>query len=255
MVNTLILLLTCLVIAALDRNRLVLSLILVILVVLTKEYGVILSLVWGRHAYRLGYRRFALLGALAPPAALLALFLAMPSARSIGFEGWRSLLEATFGYHLSLLSFRGANDYLKILYMWLWSMLWPVLLISALTVARGVKKRSALKRGSDRFSYRARGHSSAAAGRLGARFFIDCSFRLHCGDGPPPRKRASIRAAVSRGGRGDCAGPPGPRPDIAAATIVHLDGRHLNRRVNGHRAQDHQGAGRDCRAALRLALL
>ena len=144
MVDTLILLLTCMVIAALDRDRLVISLILVTLVVLTKEYGVILSLVWARHAYRLGHRRFALLGALAPPAALLTLFLVMPSARSIGFEGWRSLLEATFGYHSSLLSFRGANDYLKILYMWLWSMLWPVLLISALTVARGVKKRSAL---------------------------------------------------------------------------------------------------------------
>lgn len=144
MVDTLILLLTCLVIAALDRNRLGLSLILVILVVLTKEYGVILSLVWGRHAYRLGYRRFALLGTLAPPAALLALFLAMPSAHSIGFIGWRSLLEATFGYHLSLLNFRGANDYLKILYMWLWSLLWPLLLISAVTVARAVKKRSAL---------------------------------------------------------------------------------------------------------------
>lgn len=144
MVDTLILLLTCMVIAALDRNRLVLSLILVTLVVMTKEYGVILSLVWGRHAYRLGYRRFALVGALAPPAALLTLFLAMPSARSVGFEGWRSFLEATFGYHLSLLSFRGAHDYLKILYMWMWSMLWPVLLISASTVARGVRKRSAL---------------------------------------------------------------------------------------------------------------
>ncbi len=144
MVNTLILLLTCIVIAALDRNRLVLALILVILVTLTKEYGLILSLVWWRHAYRLGYRRFALLGALAPLVALLTLFLTVPAERSIGFDGWRSFLEAMFGYHLSLLSFRGAEEYLKILYMWLWSMLWPLLLISVLAAARGIKRRSAL---------------------------------------------------------------------------------------------------------------
>lgn len=144
MVDTLILLLTCMLIAALDRKRLVLSLMLVILAALTKEYGLVLSLVWARHAYRLGYRRLALLGALAPLAALLTLFLAIPSARSIGFEGWRSFVEAMFGYHLSLMSFRGPQDYLKIIYMWMWAMLWPLLLISILTVRRGVKRLSEL---------------------------------------------------------------------------------------------------------------
>ena len=144
MVDTLVLLLTCMVIAAIDRKRIVLSLVLVILAALTKEYGVFLSLVWGLHAYRLGYRRFALLGALTPATVLLILFLVMPTARTGGFEGWRALLDATFGYHLSLLRFRGPRDYLKILYMWSWSMLWPLLFISALTVMRGVRRWSTL---------------------------------------------------------------------------------------------------------------
>ena len=144
MVDTLILLLTCMVIAALDRNRLVLAFILVILAALTKEYAVFLSLVWGLHAYRLGHRRFALIGALVPLMALLTLFLVMRPALTAGFEGWRAFLDAMFGYHLSLLNFRGTRDYLKILYMWSWSMLWPLLLVSVLMVARSVRRLSTL---------------------------------------------------------------------------------------------------------------
>ena len=144
MVDTLILLLTCMVIAALDRKWVVFSLLLVVLAALTKEYGVFLSLVWGLHTYRLGYRRFALFGAFIPAMALLTLFLLMPTAQSSGFVGWRAFFDAMFGYHLSLLNFRGSRDYLKILYMWSWSMLWPLLFISALMLARGVRRWSTL---------------------------------------------------------------------------------------------------------------
>src|SRR5262249_27600306 len=53
--DPMLLLLVCLTIAALDAGHLAVALSLACLAALTKEYGVVLGLVWSSHAYRRGF--------------------------------------------------------------------------------------------------------------------------------------------------------------------------------------------------------
>ena len=144
MVDPLLLLLACLTLAALDRNYLLLALGFACLAALTKEYGVVLGLIWGLHAYRKGHRGLACAGALLPFLMLLGARLLMPVGATGGFSGWQGFIQAMFGYHLSLLTFRGTFDYFKIQYMFSWSVIWPVLLLSSSIVLYRLRKRRSL---------------------------------------------------------------------------------------------------------------
>lgn len=66
LVDPLLILLSCLTLAALDHNRIVLALVCALLAALTKENGVLLGFVWGIYAFRRGYKRAALAGGVLP---------------------------------------------------------------------------------------------------------------------------------------------------------------------------------------------
>ena len=131
LVDPLALLLVCLMIAALDRGYVVFALIFACLAALTKEYCVLLGIIWGYSAYRRGYARLAIAAALLPGLALLGSALTLPAEQDSGFHGWQGFLRAMLGYHGSLLKFRGAAAYTEILYMWSWCVLWPIILLGA----------------------------------------------------------------------------------------------------------------------------
>ncbi len=139
LVCSLLLLLASLMVLALDRGQLALGLAVACLAALTKEYGVILGFAWGVHAYSRGRRLSAFAGALVP---LLTLGIAMhlsPAAVSSGSKGWWELFKGTAFYELQLL---GSRYGAKIAYLWLWSVLWPVLLLAAVSLVGRLRKRT-----------------------------------------------------------------------------------------------------------------
>ncbi len=155
MADPLLLLLACLTIELLDRDRLILALGCCCLAALTKEYGVILGLCWLCHAYRKRRGVIAWAGASLPFIALLIALFVMPSAAiaRTGFSGWRAFVGAMFGYHISLFNFRGPLQYIQIIFMWAWSIVWPVMLLSiSLVVSR---LRSHISLGPDLSSFAA----------------------------------------------------------------------------------------------------
>ena len=139
LVCSFLLLLASLMVLALDRGQLALGLAVACLAALTKEYGVILGFAWGVHAYSRGRRLGAFGGALVP---LLTLGIAThlsPAAVSSGSRGWWELFKGSAFYELQLLGSRYGS---KIAYLWLWSVLWPVLLLAAVSLVGGLRKRT-----------------------------------------------------------------------------------------------------------------
>ena len=134
MVDPLLLLLTCLTIVALDSGYFAVAITSATLAALTKEYGLLLGLASAIIAYRQGRGRVAFIGALSPAVALLIVTLIGSTSSGVGLIDWKTFVSAMFGYHISLYRFRGAADYPKLLYMWSWSVLWPVLAIAAVIV-------------------------------------------------------------------------------------------------------------------------
>src|SRR5439155_1748900 len=128
--DSLLLLLACMMILALDREQHALALAVACLAALTKEFGVFLGLAWGVYAYSRGRRLSAFAGACVP---LLTLGIAMhvyPGAvASDSRSSWELLKGAVF-YKLQLL---GSPYGAKIVYLGLWSALWPVLLLAAVS--------------------------------------------------------------------------------------------------------------------------
>jgi hypothetical protein len=131
LVDPILLLLTCLTLVALDAGHLLAALVLAFLAALTKEYGVLLGVVWGVHAYRRGFRKVAYLGLILPAAALLIVLLVRQSNAGVGFGSWPAFAyHLVFEYQLSVFRLRGPVEYSKLLYMWSWCALWPVIFIS-----------------------------------------------------------------------------------------------------------------------------
>ncbi|PYP86061.1 MAG: hypothetical protein DMF61_14600 [Blastocatellia bacterium AA13] len=144
LVDSTLLLLTVLTIAALDRGKLALGLIFACLAALTKEYGLWLGFVWMLHAYRRGHRA-ACLNGLLPAVLLIAVMWTLPGARS-GVSGWGGFFQGAIGYQQWIYHQGGAANYPKTLYIWSWSAVWPLLFVAVLSVCaqlRGWRELSA----------------------------------------------------------------------------------------------------------------
>jgi len=138
-----LLLLVCLTIAALDAGHLAVALALACIATLTKEYGLVLAFVFSFHAYRLGFRKLASAGLIMPAAALLIVMLTRQSSSGIGFNSWPTFAShLMFEYQLSVFRLRGPGDYARLVYMWSWCCLWPVLFISTSLIASRLRKRA-----------------------------------------------------------------------------------------------------------------
>jgi hypothetical protein len=151
LVDPLALLLVCLTIATLDRGYLTPALVFACLAALTKEYCILLGLVWAYQAYRRGHPRLAIAGAVLPALVLLSAGLALPAGEVFGFRGPYAFVSAMLGYHPALLKFKGPSDYVKTLYMWSWSALWPILLLGIMGLASRPLRRCILARDRDGF--------------------------------------------------------------------------------------------------------
>ena len=132
MVDPLMLFLTCLTITALDRAYFAVAVVLATLAALTKEYALVLGLVTLLVAYRRGHRGLAFIGVLLPTIAFLVTnLLTTPGSSGSSMSSWQGFVSAMFGYQAHVFRFRGASEYPKLLYMWSWSTLWPVIAIGA----------------------------------------------------------------------------------------------------------------------------
>jgi len=142
MVDPLLLVLTCLTLVALESDYLIAAIACATLGALTKEYGLFLALIVFLVAYRNGRRKLALIGILLPAGLMLAVMILNRSgSTSFNVADWPRFVSAMFGYHPSLVRFRGWADYLKIQYMWSWSVLWPIMVIAAAGVVSSLRDR------------------------------------------------------------------------------------------------------------------
>ncbi len=129
LVDPMVLLLSCLFIVALDRDYLLLGLVLSCMAALTKEYGALLGFAWAAYVYRRGLTRLALPGAFLP---VLLFFLATKAqwqAASPHSAGLFELMRGSAAYELQLLK---SSHLPKVLYIWSWAVLWPVLLLAVM---------------------------------------------------------------------------------------------------------------------------
>ena len=151
MVDPLLLLLACLTIMTLSNRQYTAAIVLGIIAALTKEYGLLLGFVSSVVAYRRGHRKLALIGALLPLVVFLVATLPRSGSSRVGEQAWTSFFYAMFGYHIQVFRFRGASEYPKLLYMWIWSVIWPVLVIGAGVVIARLRNRGRL--GDDEAGY------------------------------------------------------------------------------------------------------
>jgi hypothetical protein len=144
LVDLALLTVTLLVMVALDKGRLWLALLLIGVAALTKEYGVLLILVWAVHARRRLPAWMAYACACLPLALLfLTMWLNPAPERRVSGEA-KSFLDLSMQYLLNLNEHVGSS-LVKTLYIWLWAVLWPVGLLAILAILRAVKKRLALQ--------------------------------------------------------------------------------------------------------------
>jgi len=128
LVDTTLLFLTCLFLAALEVDLFVAALACACLAVLTKEYGALLAAVWAIEAVRRRRVIFAAVGV----ALLGAVFIVNKQMISGTVSGdFFTMLVGAMRYTAGVLS--GANGY-KAAYFWLWAALWPLVLVASLSV-------------------------------------------------------------------------------------------------------------------------
>ncbi len=145
MADPVLLLIACCTILALDQRWWTAAVVLSSLAALTKEYGLLLGFASCLIAWQRGHRRLAYVAAILPSIVLLTAIRISSSSSGSSFDAWQGFVDAMFGYHIYLFHFRGAADYSKLLYMWSWSALWPVLILAAgmvLSRLRGGSKMS-----------------------------------------------------------------------------------------------------------------
>jgi len=135
LVDPTLLLFVCLTITALDGGRLALALAAVCAATLTKEYGVVLGVVWAFHAFHYGFRKLACLGLILPAATLLIVVLTRQSNSALGLPTWPAFaFHLMFEYQLSVFRVRGPADYGKLVYLWSWCAVWPTLFIGTFSL-------------------------------------------------------------------------------------------------------------------------
>lgn len=152
LVDVLLVLLTVSVIAALDSGRLLVALLLVACAALTKEYGVLLALVWLMHARRQLSVWQSYGGAALPVLLLLGVMWvnAVPQPPMANGEE-RNFLALSVRYLLNLGDHVGSS-LVKTLYIWLWAVLWPAFALSLLAIIEAVKRRAPLHRDQEDFA-------------------------------------------------------------------------------------------------------
>lgn len=141
MIDLFLLVITCLTVLAIHRDWLWACLILVLLAALTKEYGILLGFACSLVAWRRHQRQLSVLLTLLPVAAVLSLMTAGSTSKGRMFSTWELFISAMFDYHRYLFTFRGPLQYFEILYMWLWSVLWPVLFIAVGIIVSRLRNR------------------------------------------------------------------------------------------------------------------
>jgi hypothetical protein len=130
LVDPLLLLWACLMLLALERGSLVLGLLLACAGALTKEYGIFLGFAWAAYAYRRGYRRLAFAGALLPAAGYFLLMIGRPPSSGTN-ASFLELIRGTAAYELQILN---SPQLPKVVYGWLWGVIWPVSSLATLAV-------------------------------------------------------------------------------------------------------------------------
>jgi hypothetical protein len=141
LIDTLVLLFACLLLELLDRKRYFWALLCVCLAVLTKEYCIALGAVLTLRLYRQGHRKEAI-GAMAISVlAMLINFRFHSGSAGSGTSNLLGFLQATIAYEAEL--FRTPNIY-KILYIWLWAAMWPLLLLAILSLISQIKSHKHL---------------------------------------------------------------------------------------------------------------
>jgi len=130
MVDLLLLVLASLTLLAVARNRWMVVLLLSVLSTVTKEYGILLGIACAAVAWSRNHKKVATVIALSPILVLVVVVLVESGSGPVTPDSWQGFVKAMLGYHKSLFNFRGAFAYVELLYMWCWSVLWPVLLIA-----------------------------------------------------------------------------------------------------------------------------
>jgi hypothetical protein len=142
LLDGLLLLLSCLIILALDRNLLLLGLAGVCIAGLTKEYGVLLALPWAAHVIHL--RRsiiLAILGALLPCALLIGAALVQDAQPGV-YPDYKSFVSRQLMYQAFWLYPEYLLTYLRFAYLLAWGAMWPVLAFAAFAAAARLVRRS-----------------------------------------------------------------------------------------------------------------
>jgi hypothetical protein len=200
MVDPLLLFLTCLTVMALDCGYFSAAVALASLAALTKEYGLLLGLVISVVAYRRGHRKLAYVGLLLPALTFLVATLALSGSPGVGFLGWQSFLSAMFSYHTYLFRFRGASEYPKLLYMWSWSVLWPVLVIAGGVVLSRLRNRIKMSDHEAGFSLMLVALPFLLLGDWGRALLIVVPFGCVVATSHPLARNAQFTALVAIGG-------------------------------------------------------
>jgi hypothetical protein len=142
LVDGLLLLLTCLLIVALHKDKLALGLIIICLAALTKEYGVLLALPWAIHAYKKRARRGYLAAASLPVLLLTAAILLLPGQPG-AYQNYQDYASTQLRYRAFWLYLDNLYNYLKLGYIQAWGAVWPVLLLSTLAIFKKYVARRA----------------------------------------------------------------------------------------------------------------
>jgi hypothetical protein len=152
LVDGVLLLLTCLMIVAIQKEKLVLSFIFVCLAALTKEYGVLLALPWAIFAYRKGVRRVYIFAfAFLPLILVLIAILSLPVQAGV-YYGYEDYVVTQLKYQAIWLQTDNFYYYFKLAYFQAWGAVWPVLLMSILVVYRKYKDRTSFTKDEQLFS-------------------------------------------------------------------------------------------------------
>lgn len=147
LVDGILLLLTCLLILALDYDRLALALVAVCVAALTKEYGALLALPWAVHARK---RSKIYVAALLPFALVIGAALLSPARPGV-YTSHEAFVISQLKYQAFWLYPEYFFSFLKLAYFWAWGAAWPLLLFSVSVVLNKFVSRSALTMDEMRF--------------------------------------------------------------------------------------------------------
>jgi hypothetical protein len=135
-------LLTCLTMLALRRDQLLVSLFIISVAALTKEYGSLLALAWAAHAYKTRgvYAAFAAV----IPALIVVLVIAFAHGQSGAYQSYTDFVGHQLRYQAFWLHPEYFSNALKFIYFQAWGALWPVFVLALLALFRKWRLRDKL---------------------------------------------------------------------------------------------------------------